>query len=221
MFRCLKPQCSATCSDCNHALPETDAEAMLVVDLLHALAVDGFGGPLEDGENHVVDRARAWLANRRHAAAAQVGATTPLQALWLQLGQAMMRIDAVVLLAGMLDVGGDLADPLEDLLAGEPRRLKECFPAMPDEIAAIEEFGDFKAAFLRWAADSQLLGYALCFARPVITWRADGHIKNACWSHYATVWLYGETLDEAVARGMAWAKVREADERAMVGLAAA
>lgn len=37
---------------------------MLVCDLLDAFAVDGFDGPLEDGESQLVDRARAWLAAR-------------------------------------------------------------------------------------------------------------------------------------------------------------
>lgn len=66
--RCIKPQCPRDCSECNHALPEEDEAAMLVCDLLDDFAVDGFGAPLEDGESELVDRWRAWLADRRSAA---------------------------------------------------------------------------------------------------------------------------------------------------------
>lgn len=66
--RCIKPQCPTDCSECNHALPEDDEAAMLVCDLLDAFAVDGFDGPLEDGESQLVDRARAWLATRHREA---------------------------------------------------------------------------------------------------------------------------------------------------------
>lgn len=38
---------------------------MLIVDLLNAFAVDGFGAPLEDGESELVDRARAFLGAAR------------------------------------------------------------------------------------------------------------------------------------------------------------
>lgn len=68
-YRCIKPQCPPECSQCNCALPRTDTAAMLVADLLDAFAVDGFGGVFEDGESELVDRARAWLAQRPTEAA--------------------------------------------------------------------------------------------------------------------------------------------------------
>lgn len=37
-------------------------------DVLDALAIDGHGGPFEDGECTVVDRARAWLSNAQAVA---------------------------------------------------------------------------------------------------------------------------------------------------------
>lgn len=75
-FLCIKPQCSNHCSDCNCAISQGDDAATLVVALLNAFAVDGHGGPLEDGESELVDRARAWLAGRPQANAdAEVGAS--------------------------------------------------------------------------------------------------------------------------------------------------
>lgn len=74
-YRCIKPQCSNHCDGCNCAISQADDAAMLVVDLLNAFGVDGHGGPLEDGESALVDRARAWLAARPQVNAdAEVGA---------------------------------------------------------------------------------------------------------------------------------------------------
>lgn len=77
--RCIKPQCPTDCSECNHALPEEDEAAMLVCDLLDAFAVDGFDGPLEDGESQLVDRARTWLATRRSASLPELPTCTESQ----------------------------------------------------------------------------------------------------------------------------------------------
>ncbi|HMM72432.1 MAG TPA: hypothetical protein PKC22_09475 [Rhodocyclaceae bacterium] len=52
---------------------------MLVCDLLDAFAVDGFDGPLEDGESQLVDRARAWLATRRSATLPEMPTCTKSQ----------------------------------------------------------------------------------------------------------------------------------------------
>jgi hypothetical protein len=60
-YVCIKPQCPPDCSQCNHALPPTDEARILIADLLHAFAVDGHGGPFEDGECALVDRARRHL----------------------------------------------------------------------------------------------------------------------------------------------------------------
>ena len=66
VHRCIKPQCPNDCSECNHALPADDEAAILVCELLDTFAVDGFDNQLEIGESQLVDRARVWLANRRH-----------------------------------------------------------------------------------------------------------------------------------------------------------
>jgi hypothetical protein len=64
-YRCIKPQCPNDCCDCNHAIPGDDAALVLIADLLDHFAVDGHGGPLEDGESAMADRARKFLAGAR------------------------------------------------------------------------------------------------------------------------------------------------------------
>src|SRR3972149_10160460 len=77
--RCIKPQCSAECYECNQAINEDDDAAMLVCDLLDSWAINGFEQPLEDGENQLVDRARAWLAARRSATLPELPTCTKSQ----------------------------------------------------------------------------------------------------------------------------------------------
>jgi len=66
-YRCIKPQCPADCSGCNHAIPGDDAARVLVADLLDAFAVDGHGATFEDGDSKLVDRARQFLGVRTAA----------------------------------------------------------------------------------------------------------------------------------------------------------
>ena len=77
--RCIKPQCSAECYECNQAINEDDDAAMLVCDLLDSWAINGFEQPLEDSENQLVDRARAWLAARRSATLPELPTCTKSQ----------------------------------------------------------------------------------------------------------------------------------------------
>jgi RNA polymerase-binding transcription factor DksA len=60
-MRCIKPQCPPDCSMCDHAIPGDNEALVLIADMLNHFAVDGHGGPLEDGESAMADRARAFL----------------------------------------------------------------------------------------------------------------------------------------------------------------
>ena len=123
--RCIKPQCPTDCSECSHALPEEDEAAMLVCDLLDAFAVDGFDGPLEDGESQLVDRARAWLATRRSATLPEMPTCTKSQT---PIDDEKMRDITSVLIEGLNTDGSEhkqlaLEQALEMLV---PDEFAEC-----------------------------------------------------------------------------------------------
>lgn len=135
-----------------------------------------------------------------------------------QLSDATLRIDAVLLLAGMLNNGSAVAEPLRELLADDlldEADMERCFPGIPPALLAeMDDEREFRECFCEWASDAGKLGFVVKFARPAMTWNLDFDAASYSWGRYNTVWLYGDTLDEAVARGLAWAADREAAEKA-------
>jgi hypothetical protein len=133
-----------------------------------------------------------------------------------KLDDATIRMSQVILLAGMLNDGSDVADPLRELLEDEDDKiLIDCFPDMP---AAILEYRDdedmFKEEFASWAMRANKLGFLIQFGRPVMRYSADGEHASYSWGHYAQRWVYGDTLEEAIEKGLEWAAKREAAEKA-------
>jgi len=143
--------------------------------------------------------------------------TPTMEKLRDQLNDATLRMDAVLLLAGMLNDGNAVAEPLSELLADDldESDMQRCFPGIPTALLAeMEDEREFCECFCEWASDAGKLGFVVKFARPVMTWNMDADASHYSWGRYNTAWLYGDTLDEAVARGLAWAADREAVEKA-------
>ena len=136
--------------------------------------------------------------------------------LYDKLNDASIRIGQIILLAGMINDGYDVADPLRELLEEEDDKiLINCFPDMP---SAILEYRDdeemFKEEFASWALRANKLGFLIQFDRPVMRYSADGEHASYSWGHYSQGWVYGDTLEEAVDKGLEWAAKREATEKA-------
>ena len=137
-----------------------------------------------------------------------------MKTIYDRLNDATLRMESMVLLAGMLGDGDSLPDVLSELLEDDPDTLAKCFPDMPKALASCEESDDFKESFMDWAYRSNKYGFVIQFARPVMDWSADGKSAGFSWGYYNTAWLYGDTLEEAVERGLQWAREREAAEKA-------
>lgn len=139
-----------------------------------------------------------------------------MKKLYEQLEDATLRMDAVLVLAGMLNDGTALADPLRELLEDEDDdTLRRCFPDMPAAMLEDrEDFDEFLEGFCWWANDHEKWGFAVKFARPVMTWNQAGDSASFSWGRYNTAWLYGDTLAQAVRRGKQWASEREKAEKA-------
>lgn len=139
-----------------------------------------------------------------------------MKKMYEQLEEAMLRMDAVVVLAGMLNDGDAMADPLRELLEEEDdSTLQDCFPDMPASLLADrDDEALFRDSFSWWATQEGKRGFAVKFARPVMTFRSVGGSASFSWGHYHTAWLYGDTLNEAVQRGLQWANELEATDQA-------
>ena len=140
----------------------------------------------------------------------------PVKDLYEKLDEATMRMSQIILLAGMLNDGDALPDPLRELLEEEDgKTLRECFPDMPAAMLDGREDEEmFCEDFVCWAHQTKKLGFVIQFDRPVMKYAADGRSAGYSWGHYARHLAYGDTLEEAVAKGMEWAYKREASEKA-------
>ncbi|MCY1365043.1 hypothetical protein D9M69_518740 [compost metagenome] len=140
----------------------------------------------------------------------------PMKDLHEKLEEATVRMSQIILLAGMLNDGDALPDPLRDLLEEEDdKTLRECFPDMPAAMLDDRESEElFREDFACWAHQAGKLGFVIQFDRPVMRYAADGRSAGYSWGLYAQHWAYGDTLDEVVAKGLEWAYKREASEKA-------
>jgi hypothetical protein len=145
-----------------------------------------------------------------------------MKKLYERLDDATMRMENVVLLAGMLNDGMAMADPLRELLDSEDdETLQQCFPDMPAALLAErDDEALFRESFCEWAYRTNKWGFAVQFARPVMEWNAKCDSASFSWGYYKTAWLYGDTLEQAVKRGIQWARGREAAEQAKAKAAA-
>lgn len=140
-----------------------------------------------------------------------------MKKLYEDLGQHTLRMDAVILLAGMLNDGMAISDPLLELLEDEEDDvLRRCFQDIDERVIAARDDGDdeWREAFMDWAYRTGKWGFVIQFARPVMEWSPDLRGAGFSWGYYNTTWVYGDTLAQAVARGKKLAKEREAVEKA-------
>jgi len=132
-----------------------------------------------------------------------------------RLEDAELRMEVVLLLAGMLNGGAELSEPLLKLLDEEDDdALIRCFPSIPKELLAArhEDTEIWHEEFFRWAVSTNLLGYVVQFATPVMKHRGLGSMFT--WGHFYTRWVYGDTMNDVVKLGLAWAEERRSAERA-------
>jgi hypothetical protein len=133
-----------------------------------------------------------------------------------KLDDATLRMSQIILLAGMLNDGDALPDPLQEFLEEEAdKTLRECFPDMPESMLdGRDEERMFKEEFACWAHQAGKLGFVIQFDRPVMRRSPSGKSATFSWGYCMQHWAYGDTLEDAVAKGLEWAQKREAYEKA-------
>jgi hypothetical protein len=134
-----------------------------------------------------------------------------------KLEDATIRMSQIILLAGMINDGDALSDPLRDMLEeAADATLRDCFPGMPQALLDSREEDEamFREEFSCWAMDANKLGFLIQFDRPVMRYSADGASASYSWGHYAQHWVYGDTLEEAIGKGVEWSGRREEVEKA-------
>lgn len=123
-----------------------------------------------------------------------------------KLDDANARIERSIFLAGALAAMGafpeDLDDYFDDL---EVEDINACFGEIP-EYVDVETRGYARSdGILEWLLNSQKLGFLVQFATPVMT-PTGKNSYSFSWGNYYTKWIYADTIEEAVDKGLAWVK---------------
>lgn len=130
-----------------------------------------------------------------------------------KLSEACGRIETIVHLGGMTADTEAFPEPLNDLLEESDETLQHPFPDLPDWVREALGCEDFERndMFSQWIHQTGRLGFVVKFATPVMTHIAKGHTRYS-WSYYTTRWLYGNSLEDAIAAGLAWIQKQRSDE---------
>lgn len=120
----------------------------------------------------------------------------------IRLDEADIRIESMIYLAGeRLHSRGTeaLQRFVEDVDADKIEEIFNGKLVFDDEHVEPEDFLDA-------ISDEGTLGFLVCFASPVRHYTKSKTSWTSAWNHYRTGWVYGETLEEAIERGEAWAE---------------
>lgn len=133
-----------------------------------------------------------------------------------QLAAATVRIDDMIFLGGSLTAPDASSSRLVEFFEEESEaKVLSCFPDMPPALREMLEpdyNDDFPAAFADWARDNHKFGFLLNVSTPKQEARKDGHMWFS-WGYCWASWVYGDTLEAAVAQASAWAETRRAMEQ--------
>jgi hypothetical protein len=131
-----------------------------------------------------------------------------------------VRIDACIPVNLAVNTGaaGDLFRDFvaDDLLDSKELRAKsKFFDQVAKRIEDEEDDDDDEATdfALEWIGDSNVGGFIVKAARPVFDYWPNG-AGSYSWGCYNTVWLWGETLEDALTQAISWGERLEAEQKA-------
>ena len=131
-----------------------------------------------------------------------------------KLCDASARIERVIFIAGALGAGDVMSDDLNEYFDDEDQEdIAKCLGDIPDWVdldARGYERGEY---VVEWLRDSKKLGFLVKFATPVME-PTGKNSRMFSWGYYNTQWIYADTLDDAVAKGLSWVEQRRAAEEA-------
>lgn len=107
-----------------------------------------------------------------------------------EFDNALIRIEQILFIGGMLGSWDSPSHALRDALDDDLDAIVSSIPGATHE--EIEHYGEDGGGFIEWAIDTRRLGFLVQFGKPVMR----GSVFS--WGMYRTMWVYAETLDEAI-----------------------
>lgn len=127
-----------------------------------------------------------------------------------RLGEENARVERVILLAGALASEDAIPSDLDDFLDDEDdETIEKCLGRIPDWVS--EKSMDRKIDIAQWLIETGRLGVLIQFATPIMTPLDEGAMSFS-WGSYTTTWVYADTINEAIDKGLAWVKECRSNE---------
>ena len=137
-----------------------------------------------------------------------------MKAIFKKLWDETARVERVIFLAGALAAGDAMPDDLDEFFDDEDvETIGKCLGSVPEWID-LDAYGHGRAeSIFEWLHDGGKLGFLVKFATPVMTPTGENS-RSFSWGYYSTTWVYAETLDDAIDKGLAWVNDRRLGEDA-------
>lgn len=120
-------------------------------------------------------------------------------------------IDQIILLAAQVERFGD--DALEFFQEND-KTIQRCLGKLPGYVVeSLENDSEWmqKEVLQEWLSIIGKQGYLVQFSTPVMK-NVTTISSSYSWGHYATYWVYGETIEDAIEKGFAWVAKRRKKE---------
>lgn len=125
---------------------------------------------------------------------------------------ACARIEKVIYIAGAADPNAFSEDLKEFFEQAADEVIERCLGSVPDGVE-LDDRDLMEEMVSEWLHGAGLMGYLVNVATPVMK-RFTATDRSFSWSYYCTNWVYAESMDEAIAKGLAWVQERRDAEDA-------
>jgi len=135
-----------------------------------------------------------------------------MKKLMQRFDEATARIETMILIAGAIYDDWSLQKELGEFFEEEDfETIERTFGQLPVFVSTDIDAGNFES-LIEWLISQSKLGFLIKFASPIKEQRV-GFMKYS-WGYYATQWVYGDTLEQALENGFVWvSKQRDAEQK--------
>ena len=129
-----------------------------------------------------------------------------------KLAEATARIERVILIAGAIADESAFSDDIDDFFDDEDEEdIEKCLGKIPDWVDLDGRGYERSESIYEWLTTSGRLGFLVKFATPVMT-PTGSNSRSFSWGYYSTTWVYADTFEAAIDKGMKWVETRRRAE---------
>lgn len=134
-----------------------------------------------------------------------------------KLYNATLVTDRIIFLAGAA-TGDVFPVDLEEFFNEEDdETIEKCLGKIPEWVNLDANGYELAESINSWLNNVDKFGYLVRFTTPVMTPHKGGS-RSYSWGYRNSIWLYAETMDDALAQGLAWANEIRAYEDKKAGI---